>query len=379
MSGVFAHLDDDIRSLAQSTEVCRLWWQEGHQRVWRNVQLRDLYDCVNDVSRRQYFASLVETIVFRPGDTILAEQRLSHQLLAFSRLSSVEMIVPSLRSWSVEYGDVQRKGDRETDDIAAMSALLTGCATLSFLNIQFDCKPSLGPVVYEMLDAITDVEHIHLQFIGEILYDIYPSEDLLQRLLCNKPKLATLSFTHGLEFFEEDIDLFLARNGSDWLVPSLRSFGRPVFNTAPAAVKLIERMPNLQQLVLTVMNDTGNWGNDLEHLFTFISTLPHLEHLELEISGENCDLDGSWLAQLGNLEQLEFLWLRYYNPSVISVTGAQLACLLTGLPKLRYLSLDLGAVEVSCTAEEITSIQNAMAKIEEVRLCGLTFVTELPL
>jgi hypothetical protein len=264
---------------------------------------------VKDVSRRQYFASLVETIVFRPGDTILAEQRMSRNLPNFSRLSSVEicgsnfegarteniksLIVPSLRSWSIEHGDIQRRGDRETDDIAAMSALLTGCATLSFLYIQMSCEPSLGPAVYEMLDAITDVEHIHLQRIGEILHDTYSPEDLLQRLLCNKPKLATLSFTHGLEFFEEDVDLFLARMGSGCLVPSLRSFGRPVFNSSPAAVKLIDRMPDLEQLVLTVMDESGNWGNDLEHLFTFISTLHQLEHLELEINGENCDLEGS--------------------------------------------------------------------------------------
>jgi len=167
MGAVFSHLDD-IWSLVQSTEVCRLWWLEGHHRVWRKIQLRDLTGYVKDLSRRQYFASFVEELAFEPDDTILADARMSIPLLDFTRLSSVKLygstligartgnlmslIVPSPRSWTIKESDVERKDNHYQDDITTMSALLTGAATLRSLRIDMDCNHTLGPGVYQMLD-----------------------------------------------------------------------------------------------------------------------------------------------------------------------------------------------------------------------------------
>jgi len=388
MGAVFSHLDD-IWSLVQSTEVCRLWWLEGHHRVWRKIQLRDLTGYVKDLSRRQYFASFVEELAFEPDDTILADARMSIPLLDFKRLSSVKLygsnldgartgnimslIVPSLRSWTIKESDVSRKANHDQDDITAMSALLTGAATLRSMRIDMDCSHTLGPVVYQMLDVLTAVEHLHMGLLCEILLEINPPEDFLRKMLGHKPNLATVSFPYGTDFYEAEIDSFLAQMGPDWSMSSLGSFSSPTFRSCPAGLKVISRMPNLEQLFLTVRDVQGTWGDGLKHIFTFLPSLRQLQTLDLEFSGENCDFDGSLLVELGKLQDLDTLRLEIFMPGVISITAAQLACFLTSLSKLKYLLLKLHKVVIPCTADERMIIHNALAEIPEVDLGGIIF------
>lgn len=365
---MLSYLEDDIWSLVQSTEVCRLWWLEGHHRVWRKIQLRDLIGYKKDLSRRQYFASLVEEIYVQPGDTTLASERLSLQLLDFSRLSSVyllrsnlegvrkdnimSLIVPSLRSWAMDHEDEATGGPQKADDMTTFGALLTGCSSLTALHVEPYCHDSIAPVVWKILDVITAIECLSFGDIAETLHGIYHAEDLLRKLLCNKPKLATVSFSHGVDFSEQDVDSFLARMGSNWSIPSLRQFGRPAFIFGPAAVKLLECMPNLEHLIFTVEDRTGTMSNSMERVFAFMPTLRNLRSLQIVFSGAGYDFNGSWLAQLGTLKALETLFLDFYLPGVVSITGTQLASFLTSLPKLKDLSLHLGTVVVSCSAEE---------------------------
>ena len=182
--------------------MCRLWWQAGHHRVWRSIQLRDLLGYVKDLTRRKHFASLVEAITFQPGDTTLADGRLSIPLLDFKRLTSVKshesnydgvrsenvmsLIVSSLRSWVIEESDVIRRSDHAADDITVMSALSTKAASLHTLDIDMNCDDSLGPVIYEMLDNLTALEHLNMRSIGEILHQSYPPDVFLQKVLTNQ-------------------------------------------------------------------------------------------------------------------------------------------------------------------------------------------------
>jgi len=192
----------------------------------------------------------------------------------------------------------------------------------------------------------------------------------------NKPSLATVSFTHGVDFSEADVNGFLARMDRNWSIPSLRSFGRPCFNSVPAATGLIARMPNVEELIFTVIDRSGNFGTNVNNLFTFISNIRQLTCIYLELEGDNCGFDCSWLVQLGSLKALEVLAVSLYRPEVVTITGTQLAGFFVGSQKLRYLALDLGAVVVYCSAEEEVAIQNAIGRIEEVDLGGVTFAIQ---
>lgn len=398
IDGVLFHLEGDLRSLGQNTRTCRLWWHVGHHRVWRSIQLRDLLGYVKDLSRKQYFASLVETITFKSGDNVLARGHSSIPLLDFERLAYVKihgsnldglrtenimsLIVPSLRSWVIEESMINRKSGHEANDITAMRVLSTAAATLRTLDIDGYCYYSLGPVVWEMLDSLTALERLHFRYIGEILHQSYHPEVFLRKILTNKPSLVAVGFTHGVDFDERDIDNFLAWTGRDWSLPSLREFGRPTFNSVPAATKLIERMPNVEELIFSIDDRFGNFMNDVKDIFTFMSTIRQMVSVDLDLSGLDCGLDGSWLVQLGTLKDLEILSISLYRPRIIAVTAAQLICFLTSLPKLRYLAFRFDGVDdvvdVPCSAEEKTVIESAIARIGEVHLHGMTFTVQQP-
>jgi len=372
--------------------VCRLWWQAGHQRVWRSIQLRDSLGYVKDLTRRKHFASLVETITFQPGDNTLANGQKTIQFLDFKRLIAVNshgsnydgvrlenvksLIVSSLRSWVVEESDVRRRSDHGTDDITVMSALSTKAASLHTLDIDMNCDDSLGPVIYEMLDNLSALEHLDMRSIGEILHQTYPPDVFLQKVLTNKPSLTTVSFTHGVDFSAGDVNGFLARMDRNWSIPSLRSFGRPCFNSVSAATGLIARMPNVEELIFTVIDRTGNFGTNVNNLFTFMSTVRQLTSIDLELEGDDCGFDGSWLVQLGALEALGTFAVSLYRPEVVTITGAQLAGFLVSSQKLKYLTLDLGTVVVHCSVEEQVAIQNAIGRIQEVDFGGITLAIQ---
>jgi hypothetical protein len=62
--------------------------------------------------------------------------------------------------------------------------------------------------------------------------------------------------------------------------------------------------------------------------------------------------------------------------AAVTVTGAQLAAFLIGLPRLDDLFLGFGPVKVSCTTGEKASIDSAIARMEKVRLDSTTFVIQ---
>lgn len=103
----------------------------GHRYVWREafVQLSGLVHDVDDSARRDYFASLIKTIHFLPGDTILVGDKKTLGKLKFPRLESIHMdvsnlvdlealLVPSLRSFHLQehvgHWEGHRKRDCET-------------------------------------------------------------------------------------------------------------------------------------------------------------------------------------------------------------------------------------------------------------------------
>lgn len=247
---------------------------------------------------------------------------------------------------------------------------------MTTLHIQQDCDDSVAPVVWKILDVITAIENLHFGDLAEILHAIYRPEEFLRKLLSNKPKLATVSFTHGVDFSDREIDSFLARMGSNWSIPSLREFGRPTFCSGPAATRLIGRMPNLEDLIFTVRDRMGVMSNSIERVFAFMPLLRSLGSLELRFIGNGCKFDGSWLAQLGTLRALDTFVLELIPPGAVTVTGTQLMSFLTSLPKLKYLALYLGTVVTLCSAEEELAIESVLAKIHQVYIGGLTFAVQ---
>jgi hypothetical protein len=154
IANVFAHLPDDHRNLSQSSRICRLWWGEGQRQQWRRIELRNLYHYVADVSRRQYLASLVNTIIIFELDTILADELL--QPLSFPRLHTVNMYssnlidvrfvnlesltVPSLRSLTVQSSIIYSRNER--DSVTFYNALMSICASLTSLDLDIDVSVS---------------------------------------------------------------------------------------------------------------------------------------------------------------------------------------------------------------------------------------------
>lgn len=99
MANVFSHIpSSDSATAARMTEVNRQWWRVGHQYVWCEGfdHLSGLVLNVDDQERREYFASLIKTIHFQPGDTILSTEKTTLQSLKFPRLESIHMDVSNL-------------------------------------------------------------------------------------------------------------------------------------------------------------------------------------------------------------------------------------------------------------------------------------------
>jgi len=86
MAEIFSNIpSSDSGTAARMTEVSREWWHVGHRDVWRegSNQLSGLIHDVDDPDRRKYFASLIKTIHFQPGDTILSTEDTTLETLEF--------------------------------------------------------------------------------------------------------------------------------------------------------------------------------------------------------------------------------------------------------------------------------------------------------
>jgi hypothetical protein len=309
---VFSHLvEGNLCSVAQSTEVCRLWWQSGHKHVWRRVQLRDLYCYVKNIERRHYFASLVQEISFEAGDTILADHKLPLGLLNFSRLDTINMwcsnivgvrfanidslFVPSLHSSTIEKDDKPCGYESDEDVLALLDALRSRLATFTTLHFDVFSQDLASPVLYGMLDDMTAIEDLQSGRIAEEMHGENAPENLLQKMLADKLKLDILNFSHGVIFSLADISTFLDRMGRDWTIPSLMYFGRPRFDECHAAAYLINRMPNLDELFIGLDDRVGLWSDSLRILSTAISRCEQLKLVNMDIDLNERDMDGSWL------------------------------------------------------------------------------------
>ncbi|KAG9516533.1 hypothetical protein KCV07_g6739, partial [Aureobasidium melanogenum] len=366
--------DDDYDALwtmAQCTGVCRKWYLEGHHLVWRRVQLRDLFH-VQDPIRRRHHAALVEELDFQLDDTILSTTRMVDAALSFPRLHCVTMegsnlvnvrpenlaalMTPTLRSWDIERDVRGSWPNRDRDVDVLLDALLAGCGSLTVLHFDLWCDDT--PKFLLILERIHSIEYLDLGDVGEDLAHDFPQEFLIQ--LFNKPRLGYLSFPHAVELSQSTVDTFLAAMGRHWTFPTIHSLGKPQFDSGTTAARLISRMPNLERLWLSI----DPWQFDLEHVFTATAILEKLEFLELEFKMRACNIEGSWLLKLTSLTCLQTFKLEIHDAGTISLTGTQLANFLVGLPQLEHLSLDLGALEVSCVPEEKAAIDSALANIE---------------
>jgi hypothetical protein len=320
------------------------------------------------------------------------------------RSANIEaLMVPSLRSFTLglgfsddEGGSFRWEDDREQDSNTLLNALMIRRASLTTLNLCFDSHlpESVEPLLLELLDGTTAVEHLMLEGSSDTLINNTAPEDLLHTLLANKPRLVSLCFPGGAYFNRVEVETFLGRVGPDWSMPSFRvidpnwesrgftihSSEAPTFTSSLAAAQLLERLPNLERLSIKLQDLGTPWGEDVKYIFAAISKLEHLKVLELEIYVTDCDVDGEWLVQLGSLKDLESIRLHVRCPRSISLTGVQLACFVTDLSNLNQLTLGLGnRLVVSCSPETKTAIEDAIAKIERLQLFGMTFVTQDPL
>ncbi|KAH0045057.1 hypothetical protein KCU78_g299, partial [Aureobasidium melanogenum] len=219
------------------------------------------------------------------------------------------------------------------------------------------------------LERIHSIKYLDLGDVGEDLAREFPREFLIQ--LFNKPRFGYLSFPHAVELSQSTVDTFLAAMGRRWTFPTRYPLGKPQFDSGTTAARFISRMSNLERLWLSI----GPWQIDLEHVFTVIAMLEELEYLELELKMRACNIDGSWLLKLIGLTCFQSFRLEVGDPGTISLTGTQLANFLVGLSHLDYLSLSLGALEVSCLPEEKTTIESALANIETTWLQHMAFTT----
>lgn len=381
--------DDDYNALwtmAQCTEVCRKWYLEGHHLVWRQIQLRDLLFYVRDPVRRNHYASFVEKLVFKPDDTILSTRRMADAALSFPRLHTViinetnmlnicpenisALITPSLRSWSIDNYGASFDGTYDRDSRIYLDALLAGCGGLTQLDFDTEYVSGKQRTILKILDRIDSIEVLNLGDVAEYLADECPQEFFSK--LFNKPRLVHVDFPHAVSFSQVEVDTFLHEMGRTWTMPSLKYFAKPQFDTGTAASRLISRMPNLVNLWLNVEGQQI----DLDQIFITASMLEKLELLDMDLRLHRCNLDGSWLLLLTSLERLKRFALEISYPGRISLTGMQLAHFLTGLPKLEHLCLCLGSPIVSCSPEEKTAIEGAIANIKKVYLSDMTFTIQ---
>lgn len=389
---VFEHLTDDIKSVCQSTKVCRLWFLEGYKHLWRHGQLGQLFFYVKDIGRRCHFASLLEELTFHSDDNSLASNQMKLQPLQSARLKSIainqsnligvqpanikSLIVPSLRFLSLESDGFEWAQQSKEDNDIFLDALISHCGTLTTLKFYPIYTDAERHLVSALIDSLQDIEHLELGYIAEHLHSRDHAEDFLYKVF-TKSRLVYLSFPHGCDFTEHSVQLFLATMEPDWTLPSLRYLGRPVFFSSLAAASLLQRLPSLSTLHLT-LEGHGGWRNSLTHTFAAISKLRQLEKLNLYVNVDDCDMDGSWLGQLSELESLESITLEFSNPGTVALTGAQLAAFLVGLPRLNYLELDFGRLEVFCSVEEKSAVDSAFARINELDT-GDLIITAQPL
>ncbi|CAD0095897.1 unnamed protein product [Aureobasidium mustum] len=379
--------DRNIWSLAQATEVCRQWWEEGHHLLWRKIQVRDLLFYVRDPARRSYYASLVEELVFEPDDHVLSTTRMANASLSFPRLQSVRLnetnilnvrhenlsslLTSTLRLLSF-HGDAEvYHPTRDRDDQVLFNSLLARCGSLVTLKFDTWCHDSKWPTNLSIVERSTSIEHLTLGYVLERIMANHPPDDTLHKLF-NKPRLVSLSFPQGVDVSQTAVDTLLATMGRKWLLPSLRLLRKPGFDCGMAAARLIGCLPNLVDLSFSITR----WDIDLEYAFIAVGMLENLQTLDMDINIYNGDLDGSWLIHLAGLKHLKWLWLEFDEPGTISLTGTQLAYFLTGLPKLEILSLAFGSPVVSCLPVEKTTIERAIARIATVNIEDMTFVTQ---
>ena len=391
------------------TEVSREWWHVGHRDVWRegSNQLSGLIHDVDDPARRNYFASLIKTIHFQPGDTILATEDTTLETLGFPQLEAIYMdvsnlpgirtenlralMVPSLRTFHLREYEGTWEGNRAQDCETVLTALLFNNAitTLS-LDFNHDLPDSVRveSLLFAVLLNSGQLEHLELNRLSGSFVMGCPPEVLLRALLHNKPNLISLSFPIGLYICQEHLDDLLSRY-SDWSIPSLKVItpspnytGRlsqgsnaPHFATGPPAAHFLDRMPNLEELAIVFLSVEGSFANGLAGVFDSLSKLKHLKKLNLDAEVLEADVYGEWLTQLAVLSELEHVQFVVSAPRHVSITGAQMVKLLTSLPKLKVLVLpfgDSGPWDVYCSAEEKAVIEDALKKIDKVDL-GLNF------
>jgi hypothetical protein len=391
MAGVFTHLTDDQQALSQSTRVCRLWWEEGHQHLWRHAELRHLFHNVRDVARRTHFASIIRSLYFPMDDATLASEQMLIEPLSFPRLRSLtlwrsnlldaraanieSLIVPSLRSVALDYSYESDNSVGQVDLGVFLTALLPACATLALLSLnQFSVSASTGALLSAVIGKLTAIEHLRLGEIAENLCSSEHPEDFLHSVL-SKPRLVTLDLPHGVGFPLSAINAFLATMGPRWSIPSLQSLGRPHIESSQAAAYLIDRMSNLRELTFELEDALGTWSDNLKCVFSSISKLRQLRLLDLNIDLADRDMDCSCLPHLVGLQDLETLCFVLDQEGTVTLSGAQLAAFLINLPKFNDLLLSLGPLEVPCSPEEKVIIDTAIARIEKVELGGMTFTT----
>jgi hypothetical protein len=389
MASVFTHLADDLQALSQSTRVCRLWWEQGHQYLWRHAELRDLFRKVENVARRTHFASLIETLSFPAHDRTLASEQMLVEPLSFPRLNSItlfksnligvrpanlqSLIGPSLRSLSLEDNHDPDWRVNESETAAFFAALMPARATLTSLHLDAAYRTTAeDALALAFVSGLTAVENLRFGYIAENLHSTQHPEHFLQMML-SKRRLTTLTFPHAVDFTEQSVLIFLAQMGPSWSNLSLRILSYPIFFSSLAAAQLITRMPNLQDLQLGI----EAFSDDLQCLFAAISQLVHLESLYLDINVKQCTMDASWLVKLAGLKQLDSFCLRFRRgPTAVSLSGAQFASFLVNHSRLDTLKLFLGTLKVMCTREEEQIINTGMAKIEEVHMDDLILVTQ---
>lgn len=388
IASVFAQLAGDHGSLAQGSRVCRLWWTEGHKQLWRRSQLVHLL-LVKDIDRRRYFASLVEKLTFSPDDNALASTQMEREPLAFSRLATIKMwqsnladvvplnieslIVPSLRTLSIQPHPISWERTSEQDDFTFLNALSACLANLTTLRFEIGNSNVEEDQLFTLFDGLVAVEHLEIGHIAESLFSIPQPEDFLQRML-SKPNLVSLGFPHGCEFTAQSVLIFLNNMGPRWFLPTLRSLSRPVFFCSQAAASLLDRLPNLDYLEIEL--DGSGWGDNLKYTFTAISKLQHLKSIEIQLNVDDYDMDGSWLVQLAEVKTLGNIWILFSHPARTTLIGAQFAAFLTGLTKLKHLRLWICSVEVICSPEDKITIDTAIEKIDKCELGELTLTTQ---
>ncbi|KAK5999349.1 hypothetical protein QM012_005567 [Aureobasidium pullulans] len=348
-----AHADDEtddnnigkVWTIAQSTEVCRQWWLEGHHLVWRKIQLHNLFFYVKNPVRRTHYAFMVEELDFEQDDTVLSTAEMADADLSFPRLHSVSINETNLLNVRPENISALMQPGQPLDNSVFLDALLAGWGGLTqfkFDNFYANDKQS---TILSILERIHYIEVLDLGNFTESLAIERP-QDLL-RLLSNKPRLVHLCFPHGVLFSQVDIEIFLHKMGRTRM-PSLQTLFKPQFDTGTAAARLISRLPNLVELWLCL----DHWPFDLDQLFITAGMLRKLEGLDLDFGRPDCDFDGSWLLHLVDLKRLKQFGLYMHSPGTISLNGTQLAHFLTSLPKLADLSLQMGLVRVSCSSEK---------------------------